>query len=297
MVRADVINHIRHLTNDDNKVVSAAAITRMETLDREQAPREFVPELGKAMGTQGIPRTWPRRRILGRSAGVLLLTVIGTAAIVQSETVMRKPSPSALPQTRAAVPRGKLIYQAVMDGTGKSFIDLVGRNRDPSQASVTFKPGALELAALTKDADAGTDLKLGEGVTTFIGDIELLVKPGSDVKFYWSLRWAVQGKLAYELGVDTAAQFAQLAVWNDENHVPISPRIDVTALQSGRIVPMTVVVENTHLTLYMDGQKATDVEDHQVPVTHSIPGLDVYSGDGTGTVLIHGVHLYQLTTE
>jgi len=60
---------------------------------------------------------------------------------------------------------------------------------------------------------------------------------------------------------------------------------------------MTVVVENTHLTLYIDGQKVADVEDHQVPVTHSIPGLDVYSGDGTGTVLIHGVHIYQLTTE
>jgi len=75
-----------------------------------------------------------------------------------------------------------------MDGTGKSFVDLVGRNRDPSQASATFKPGALELAALTKNADAGTDLKLDEGVTTFIGDIELSIKPGSDVKFYWSLR-------------------------------------------------------------------------------------------------------------
>jgi hypothetical protein len=84
--------------------------------------------------------------------------VIGTAAIVQSEKVMGKPSPSALPQTHAAVPRGKLIYQAAMDSTETSFVDLVGRNRDPSQASAIFKPGALELAALTKDADAGTDL-------------------------------------------------------------------------------------------------------------------------------------------
>ena len=193
------------------------------------------------------------------------------------------------------VPRGQLLYQAEVDGTGDSFVDTVGREKDPAKATVRFLPGRLEIAALVPQGNAGTDLNLGSnGVTTYVGDIELSTTPGSDGNFCWGLRWAVAGKLAYELCVDTEAEFVQLVVWNGQNKPPITPRIPLPGLQTGRIVGLTVVVRESQLTLFVDGQFTADVEDHQVPVSGTIPGLDVYSKESGATVNIHALSLYAL---
>ena len=182
-----------------------------------------------------------------------------------------------------------------MDGTGSSFVDTVGRENDPTKVAVRFLPGRLELDALAPQTNAGTDLNLGSnGVTTYVGDIELSTTPGSDGDFCWGLRWAVAGKLAYELCVDTEAEFVQLLVWNGQNKVPITRRIGVPGLQSGRIAALTVVMHESRLTLLVDGQLTADVEDHQVPPAPTIPGLDVYSKDRAATVKIHALSLYAL---
>lgn len=78
--------------------------------------------------------------------------------------------------------------------------------------------------------------------------------------------------------------------------MPISPRVDIPGLQSGRTVPITVVVRDTHLTLLIDGKQAADIENHQVPTAHTYPGLDVYSSDRPGTVAIHALRLYTLAS-
>ena len=59
-----------------------------------------------------------------------------------------------------------------------------------------------------------------QSVVTYVGDLDMSVKPGSSALFCWGLRWAVPGKLAWEMCVDTNAQFTQLDVWNGTNHVP-----------------------------------------------------------------------------
>jgi hypothetical protein len=208
--------------------------------------------------------------------------------VVSDQVVQRAP-------TSAVVPRGQLLYQAKLDGTGDSFVDTVGREKDPTKATVRVLPGRLELAALAPQANAGTDLNLGSnGVITYVGDIELSTTPGSDGNFCWGLRWAVAGKLAYELCVDTEAEFAHLVVWNGQNKVPITPRIDLPQLRTGRIVALTVVVRESQLTLLVDGQLAADVEDHQVPPAQTLPGLDVYSKERGATVNVHALSLYAL---
>ena len=182
-----------------------------------------------------------------------------------------------------------------MDGTGDSFVDTVGREKDPAKAAVRFLPGRLELAALVPQGNAGTDLNLGSnGVTTYVGDIELSTTPGSDGDFCWGLRWAVAGKLAYELCVDTEAEFVQLVVWNGENKPPVTPRIPLPGLQAGRVVALTVVVRESQLTLFVDGQQVADIEDHQVPPAQTIPGLDVYSKERSAMVTIYALSLYAL---
>jgi hypothetical protein len=256
----------------------------------------FVEALRAALGSPKRPlRRNHRRRMAWLAAALLAL-----AAVVSGVLVLT----SGFPGTRQAsgrhaadsteVPRGGLIYEARMDGTGASFVDTVGRSKDPAEAAVRFLPGRLELSALSPNGNAGTDLRVADGPETFVGDLDLSTPPGSDGNFCWGLRWAVPGQLAYQLCIDTTAYFAQLVVWNGENNVPITPRIPVPGLQGGHTVGFTVVVRDSQLTLFVDGDEVADVEDHQVPPSKTIPGLDVYSRAHSATVDVHAVRLYAL---
>jgi hypothetical protein len=231
------------------------------------APASAEPSPAPAASCTGLPETPPS------AAGVI---------------------PSPLPTAAAAVPRGPAIFRAPMDGSSTCFADLVGQANDPSRAVVRFLPGKIELAAMTPNTDPRTDLKLDNAVSNFIGDIGISVDHGSDVKFVWGLRWAVQGKLAYELYVDTAAGFAQLAVWDGTANVPLTPRQPIPDLHTGRVVPITVLVDGGHLGLWIDGTLRAEVHDDQVPPTGTYPGLDVYANERPGTVAIHGLDLYAL---
>ncbi|MGY1623949.1 serine/threonine-protein kinase [Geodermatophilus sp. SYSU D00965] len=236
-----------------------------------------------------------RRRIQVLVAAAVAVVAIagGVAAAWGSDPPEGTPEPERT-SAPADVARGQLVYRADLDEDGASFVDLVGRGTDPAAGVVRHLPGRLELAALAPRTTVGTDLKLAEGVTTFVGDIDLSVTPGSDALFCWGLRWAVQGRLAYEMCMDTAAEFAQLNVWNGEHHVPLAPRVDLPGLDTGRTVSLTVVVLEDRLGLWVDGEAAVDVEDHQVPPAPTYPGLDVYSRQAGGTVVIHELSLYEV---
>jgi serine/threonine-protein kinase len=282
--------------------VFRSALAKSPT-DRYPSAGAFIDALTAVLTVADRPRRVRRRISWLIAAAALLVAAVAGAALVlpigpepglppagSDQAVQRVP-------TSAVAPRGQLLYQAALDGTDGSFVDTVGREKDPAKVAVRFLPGRLELAALVPQTNAGTDLNLanGIGVTTYVGDIELSTAPGSDGNFCWGLRWAVAGKLAYELCVDTEAEFVQLMVWNRPNKLPITPRIDLPEFQTGRIVTLTVVVRESRLTLLVDGQLAADVEDHQVPVAQTIPGLDVYSKESGATVNIHGLSLYALT--
>lgn len=260
---------------------------------------EFVEALRTALVTQPQVATRTRRRVGYWSA------LTATAIVITLSTALMLAQPAARqlpalppPATRVAVPsigdapRGKLIYAAELDGTGRGFVDLVGRGGITDRSAVRYLPGVVELATLAPNANSGTDLNLN--LTTFVGDIVLSVVPGSEVDFCWSLRWAVPGKLAYELCMNTAGEFVNFSVWNGENHVPITPRVGLAGLQRDRVVQATVVVRESRLTLFIDGRQAADVEDRQVPVRGTAPGLDVYGKEGTGTVRVQGLRIYQL---
>jgi hypothetical protein len=254
----------------------------------------LVEALHTALNTPQRPRRRRRRAWLAAAVLALVAAVVSGVLVFTSSS---RRSPQAAGQHAAdstEVPRGPLIYQARMDGTGASFIDTVGRSKDPAKAAVRFLPGRLEIAALSRNGNAGTDLNVTDGPETFVGDLDLSTPPGSDGNFCWGLRWAVPGKLAYQLCIDTTAYFTQLVVWNGQNNAPITPRIDVSGLQGGHTVGFTVVVRDSRLTLFVDGRKVADVEDHQVPPSKTIPDLDVYSRTHSATVDVHAIRLYAL---
>jgi hypothetical protein len=275
--------------------VLTPALAKVST-DRGPSAKASMDAPGEALTANQRFRSMRRHWVEGSVAGgIVLIAALVAVLVVWYPRPGSPPGPSVhhVPSS-VGVPRGRLIYQATMDGTGAGFADLVGRPNDPAHETVRFLPHMLELTVLTGDADAGTDLKLTDPVTTYVGDIDISIKPASDALFCLGLRWAVQGKLSYQMCVDAAAQFAQLDVWDGQNTVPISPRVDIPGLQTGRTVPITVVVRDTHLTLFIDGKDAADVENHQVPTTQTFPGLDVYSTGRPGTVDIHALSLYTL---
>jgi hypothetical protein len=261
-------------------------------MDRYPSSGALVDALTAALETPAGRRRWQPRWFI--AAAVALVALITGAFLVLPRVSAPPAQVVSHAPTSAAVPRGAVLYQAKLDGTGDSFVDLVGRDQDPTKAEVRYLPGRLELAALASDADAGIDLNYPAGVTSFVGDIDLSITPGSDANFCWGLRWAVAGKLSYELCTDTLAEFVHIVVWNGQNNVPITPRVSLPGLQTGRTVALTIVVRESHLSLFVDGQPAADVEDHQVPVSQTQPDLDLYSREHPATVDIHALSMYAL---
>ncbi|HEX2075894.1 MAG TPA: serine/threonine-protein kinase [Geodermatophilus sp.] len=275
--------------------VFTRALAKIPT-QRHPSAGALVEDLTEALAGQDGPRRGRRKRLrLLVTAAVVLTAVVGGVALALGPPPPADSGQAERASAPADVARGELVYRAAFDAEGSSFVDTVGRGTEPSDGVVRFLPDRMELAALAPQANVGTDLRMPQGVTTYVGDLDLSVTPGSDALFCWGLRWAVQGKLAYELCVDTLAEFVQLDVWNGENKVPITPRIDVPGLQTGRPVTLTVVVLENRLGLWVDGEAVADVEDDQVPPSATIPGLDVYSRQAGGTVTVHGLSLYELS--
>jgi serine/threonine-protein kinase len=275
--------------------VFARALAKNSTT-RYPSAEAFLAALEAALTGAAPPPRRPRRR--WRVTRRWTLAGIGAAALalitVLVMVTQQSPPVPSLPPAASGVPRGALLYQAKLDGSGAGFADLTSRDNDPTQEAVRFVPHKLELAVLAPGGNAGIDTTPDPPVTNYIGDLALSITPGSDVKFAWGLRWAVEGKLAYEMWVDTAAQYAQFRVWNGQNQLPISPRVDIPGLQTGRIVPITVVIHDTHLTLYIDGKQVSDINNSQVPPAQTKPGLDVYSTDHLGTIDIHTLSYYAI---
>ena len=122
------------------------------------------------------------------------------------------------------------------------------------------------------------------------------VRPGSDVRQCLSLRWAKPGKLAWYWCLRTAAGTATFARYENGEFTDLTPAVPVPDLQSGRTVAVTLKVDRTQLTMYLDGVQAATVTDDSVPTAPTIPGLELMSGDGTGQVSVTGLRYSRLPT-
>lgn len=286
--------------------------------DRFPSARAFVDELTTALdGTRrhvGATRSTWRPVLVGTGmvalvAVVALLVGVGATRTGAAPPADPAPSPSAAPTAAADtaafrpasaaladVPRGELTFEAAMDGTPAGFVVSPATEADSAREAIRYVPGALELEIYVGGGETYSELAVDSGVETFLGEIDLSVRPGSDVELCWSLRWAIPRQLAGFLCVDTASGSTGFSVYRrGEGKAPIGDPVTVD-LSGGRTVRLAVLVGERQLSLYADGQRVIDVPNDVVPVAGTLPGIELESTTGTGLVRIEGLRIYELGT-
>ncbi len=288
--------------------------------DRFPSARSFVEALDAALaGSQVAAPTTKKSRHAVAVAGTAAVLVAALVAVLvllpdaptpsatdATPATSTPPPPPALvaapvpvPSTPelAGVARGALAYEAAMDGTPRGFVVALSTEADSAREDIRYVPGALELEAVAPGADTYTELDVSDGVTTYVGEIDLSVRPGSDLELCWSLRWAVPRKLSNYWCLDTATESAQFSVYRrGEGRAPIGSPATVTGLQSGHTVRVALVVRDEQLSMYLDDRLVIDVVNDQVPLSGTLPGIEMEAAEGTGLIRIEGLRIYDLAS-
>jgi len=191
---------------------------------------------------------------------------------------------------------GELLYSAPFDTAGTGFVDSPGTDLDPATSKLGHDAGALRMEATAPSGYVYAQIDARARFTTYVVALEMSVRPGSDVRQCLSLRWAKPGKLAWYWCLRTAAGTATFARYENGEFTDLTPAVPVPDLQSGRTVAVTLKVDRTQLTMYLDGVQAATVTDDSVPTAPTIPGLELMSGDGTGQVSVTGLRYWRLPT-
>ena len=276
--------------------------------DRYPSARTFVDALGDALSAPP-PARRPRRfasvaATVGAAVGTAVAVAVAAVVLAPTQSIAGAASTAvstaaigAPPQNLADVPRGDLLYEAAMNGTPKGFVQSPATEADSAREAIRYVPGALEIEAYTAGADTYSELDLTDGVLTYIGEMDLTVRPGSDLDLCWSLRWAKPKELANYLCVHTATATAELSVFRrGHGRTPLGPQVPLPGLASGGPVHLAVVVRDRTLALYVDGTLGAAVANDDVPVAHTVPGIEMEQAKGPGLVRIEGLRLYGLTT-
>lgn len=223
----------------------------------------------------------------------------GPAASAPAQATMQAAGPTAAPfrpapARYADVPRGAVLYTAALDGTPTGFVDSPATQADSAREAIRYVPGAVELEAYAADADTYTELD-GPGVSVYVGELDLTVRPGSTGILCWSLRWAIPRQLASYACLDLAAGTAWFSTFRrGSGRIPITQPAPVAGLVEGRTVRLAAVVQAWQLSLYVDGQLVVDVANEQVPPAGTAPGIEYEKSAGPSLVRIEGLRLYEL---
>jgi hypothetical protein len=181
-----------------------------------------------------------------------------------------------------------------MDGTSAGFIDSPATQADSAREAIRYVPGALELEAYTADADTYSEID-GPGLSVYVGEMDLKVRPGSTGNLCWSLRWAIPRQLASFVCLDVGAGTAGFSTFRrGSGKLPAAPPVPVPGLTAGRTVHLAVVVQAWELSLYADGALVQDVPNEQVPPAGTAPGIEFEDATGPSLLRIEGLRIYDL---
>ena len=281
-----------------------------------RAEATTVPAPRSGMTLDGRPDVAsPRRRHSAWLVAALVVALlVGSGVLVRAVTLSSAtpnvaaptPTAAAAPSTSAAVvapgprtppvPVGEQLYAAPFDTAGTGFVDSPGTDLDPTSSKLSHDAGALRMEASRPGGYVYAQIDAQARLTTYVVALEMSVRPGSDVRQCLSLRWAKPRTLAWYWCVRTAAGTATFARYENGEFTDLTPAVPVPDLQSGRTVVVTLQVERTQLTMYLDGVQAATVTDERVPVAPTIPGLELMSDDGPGQVSVTGLRYWRLPT-
>ena len=197
------------------------------------------------------------------------------------------------PDTAAHVRHGGLAYQAQFDGSGTGF-SIRYSVGDPDASAIRFVNGAAEYSVLKPGGTTGNSLAMPP-LPAYFAEVELSVKPGSAVVFWFDLRTG-DGSTQFGqhlINIDTQAQAMQLAYFVYGDHTEyLGPQVPIQRLQEGRRFIVSALVKPPQYQIYLDGARVINVR-HEPSPPRQGPSLAIF-GNGTGTVRVTAIRVYSL---
>jgi len=197
------------------------------------------------------------------------------------------------PDTAAHVRHGGLAYQAEFGGSGTGF-SIRYSVGDPDASAIRFVNGAAEYSVLKPGGTTGNSLAMPP-LAAYFAEVELSVKPGSAVVFWFELRTG-DGSTQFDqhlINIDTQAQAMQLAYFVYGDHTEyLGPQVPIQRLQEGRRFIVSALVKPPQYQIYLDGARVINVR-HEPSPPRQAPSLAIL-GSGTGTVRVTAIRVYSL---
>lgn len=224
----------------------------------------------------------------GRLLSITAVAVFASLLIRSDQVV--SPSSAA---TRMHVALGPLAYQAELDGSGAGF-SIRYTLGDPDSSDIRFVKGAIEYSVLKPGGNTGHTLAMPP-LPGYFAELELSVKPGSDVTFWFVLE-TVDGSTPpgqHLVYIRTQAEAMQLAYFIGGDTEYLGPQVPIRGLQTGRSFTISTLVSPPQYEVSLDGASVIKVR-HEPSPPRLVPSFAIFS-DGTGMVRVSAIRVYALT--
>lgn len=292
-----VTTHVKHILRKLNlgrrSQIAAFAVESRAlagATDRANQPGSAFAA-GGAQRMRGFGR--PPALVVGATAAVL----VGLAASMIAVQAPRPAEPRADGTPRVRVPpTSDLIYSAPLDGTSAGLLWEPFHGPDDADTSavvVRTPPAAIEFEVRGPGGSTGVALD-STPLSRYTAELDLAFAPGSDMTFFWTVRWLAGNRDTNLLRVEiqAASESMELALYQDgRERTPVTRNVVVPRLQSGRPFTVTVVADGDEYQLLLDA----------APVAQFTGGRSVrptrpeFGGFGTaGTVRVLGARVFAL---
>ena len=202
--------------------------------------------------------------------------------------------------TAIPVPRGILLYQAALDGSGSELTDRY-QIGDASASAIRTPAGALEFSVLKARGNAGAGLKFN-APARYLAEIQLAATPGASLHFWWTIRTGSPSPPPgnHIVDLDTARGTAQLIYFepvpanSSTGATPpeaLASVVNVSGLQAGKTLTLDALVDAPLYRLYVGGYAISEAHDDRIGPTPTL-GFAAF-GQG-GTVRLTAVSIFAL---
>jgi class 3 adenylate cyclase len=229
-------------------------------------------------------RALPRRWLIPAVAALLVLILAGGGLYFVSR---RGGTTSGVAAT--SFPHGKLIYQAraaadTWSASSPPTADPVG------SAGVTYSGSVINLNILKPGGSLTSELQ-APGLKDFALELVISAATGTDLEINWWLRGTSDAGLDIHIDLPTETMSLNYSPNVGDGQVLVQD-IRLTGLQSGRRMAIGVVADGTHISLYLNGTRAAQVDEARAN-GGTTPGF--YMDGKSGTLHLESVRYYAVS--
>ncbi len=246
--------------------------------DPESTTLTRMPRAGRGERRRGHDRT----RLAVAAVVVLLAAATGSVAspFVHTPTSVATPASASAP-----VPaRGRLIYQAQLDGTTNDVRLPLLTAGDPDASEIRFVSGAIELVVLreTTPDQAGIGINFNVPArVAYVGEFQLAVMPKTRATVFLKLRDVPgPGYPRYTIELVTRDAYLELGLRSDPTvFTPLAPRALVPDLALGRPFVVSVVARPGLHEVYLEGELVARTTDDRL-IAAAAPAIFIRGSQG-----------------